>query len=389
MKTDLKIHVIAPALPPQLDGIGDYTAHLAAELAHFAEVKALTVQGQAHAAIPGVAIEPTFSVEQPDSVMEFARRIEADPPDWVLLQYQPFSYGRWGLNLSLPRVMEQIKRRQPEMRFALMVHEPFVPVDCWQNAVMTTWQRWQLWALGRTADTVFFSIEAWTKKFASWFPGKPVLHLPVGSNIPLVPTARGEARARLGIAENTLILGLFGTAHNSRLMEPTRRAAEAARSAGQDAQVLYIGPQVQAVRAALGDIPLIADGALPPDEVSRRFAAMDVYFAAYADGVSTRRGALMAGLQHGAAIVGTRGALTDGILNTWDGRAFLLADVNAPDEMDAQAQRLLHDAALRQQMGEGARQLYREQFAWDKIAARLLQTVTGRASLRALKESIR
>ena len=372
----MKIHIIAAALPPQLDGIGDYTAHLAAELAQSVDVKVLTVQGHSHAPIPGVTIEPAFDVENTKSVWEIVRRIDADPPDWALLQYQPFSYGRWGLNLHLPRVMQQIRRQNPKTRFALMVHEAFVPVDCWQNAVMTTWQRWQLWMLGRTADVVFFSIDAWAEKFAPWFPGTPVLPLPVGSNIPLIPITRTEARARLGIADATLVLGLFGTAHNSRLLGPIRRAAEAVRDAGRDVQVLYLGPQVQAIHEALGDVPIIADGALPPDEVSRRFAAMDVYFAAYTDGISTRRGALMAGLQHGAAIVGTRGALTDGILNAWDGRAFLLADVTAPGELDAQALRLIHDAALRQRLGEEARQLYQTQFAWDKIAARLLQALT-------------
>ena len=34
--------MIAAALPPQLDGIGDYSARVAAELAHSAEVTVLT-----------------------------------------------------------------------------------------------------------------------------------------------------------------------------------------------------------------------------------------------------------------------------------------------------------------------------------------------------------
>ena len=227
----LKIHVISAALPPQLDGIGDYTANLAAELARSVTVKVFT-GAQAPTPIPGVRVETALTVDEPRSVWNLAAGVAADPPDWVLLQYQPFSYGRWGLNLHLPRVMRQIKRRHPRTRFALMVHEPFVPIDCWQNAVMTTWQRWQLWMLGRAADTVFFSIEPWAQKFAIWFPGKPVRPLPVGSNIPLVALSRAEARARLGIPEDTLILGLFGTAHASRLLEPVRRAAEAAKQAG-------------------------------------------------------------------------------------------------------------------------------------------------------------
>jgi len=113
--------------------------------------------------------------------------IETDTPDWLLLQYNPFSYGRWGLNLDLPLVIRDIKRRQPFIRIALMGHEPFVPISNWRSAIMTTWQRWQLWMLGRSADVVFFSIQPWARKFQTWWPNKPVLHLPVGSNIPRLP----------------------------------------------------------------------------------------------------------------------------------------------------------------------------------------------------------
>ena len=371
----MKIHIITAALPPLLDGIGDYTANLAAELACSTTVTVLT-GAPAAAPIPGVQVVTAFSADDPRSVWNLVDRIAADPPDWVLLQYNPFSYGRWGLNLHLPRVMRQIKRDLPGTRFALMVHEPFVPINNWKNAAMTTWQRWQLWSLGRTADVVFFSIEPWARKFTPWFPARPVLHLPVGSNIPLVPIARAEARARLGIPNETVVFGLFGTAHDSRLLGPVSGAMDLARKAGRDALVLYIGPHGQVVRKALGvDMPFRDDGRLSPDEVSLRFAALDLYFAAYADGISTRRTTLMTGLQHGAAIIGTRGHLTDSMLKQEDGRAFLLADSDAPDESNRHALCLMENVSLREQLGREAQRLYQAEFAWERIAARLLDAM--------------
>jgi hypothetical protein len=193
------IQIIAAALPPQLNGIGDYTANLAATMAGSIRVKVLTVTGQPHRPIPGVAIEPVFCVSEPRSVRRIERHVEADRPDWLLLQYQPFAYGRWGLNLHLPLSIAAIKREWPETRIAVMVHEPFVPIESWKTAIQTSWQRWQLWKLGRSADLVLFSIEAWARRFQSWFPGQPVMHLPVGSNIPLVRTPESVIRARLGI----------------------------------------------------------------------------------------------------------------------------------------------------------------------------------------------
>ncbi len=367
----LRIHIVFPALPPRLDGIGDYTANLAGELAKSAKITILTDAGP-YAPIPGVTITPTFSPAEPRSLVHILPRVAADRPDWLLLQYNPFCYGHWGFNPHLPHALRALKRRFPETRLAIMAHEHFVPVLNWKWAVMTTWQRWQFWMLGRCADRLFFSIDPWARKFRKWFPDKPVLHLPVGSNIGRVCLPRAQARARLGIGEGTAVLGLFGTAHISRMLARAREAAEVVRQTGREVLVLYAGTDAEAVRTALGPIPACAEGPLPPAEVSRRLSAVDVYLAAFLDGISTRRTTLMAGLQHGLATVGTAGINTDDCLRAENGRAFLLSDANAPEAFNAHVLRLLEDAPLRARLGQEASRLYQREFAWDRIASRLL-----------------
>ena len=123
----MKIHMISAALPPRLDGIGDHSAHLAAELARSSDVAVLT-GAPAPDPIPGVRVRTAFAADDPASVWGLACPVAQDRPDWVLLQYNPFSYGRWGWNPHLPRVMRRIKRDAPGTRLALMVHEPFVPI---------------------------------------------------------------------------------------------------------------------------------------------------------------------------------------------------------------------------------------------------------------------
>ncbi|HLV81564.1 MAG TPA: glycosyltransferase family 4 protein [Chthonomonadaceae bacterium] len=372
----MKIAIIAAALPPRLDGIGDYTAHLAAELAGSATVTVLA--GQEHAApIPGVEIVPAFLAAQPGSVRALATQVEKDPPDWLLLQYNPFCYGPRGFNPRLSQVWRGIRRRHPEVRLALMVHEPFVPVTNWKFAVMTTWQRWQLWSLGRAADSVFCSIDPWARRFRPWFPGKPVAHLPVGSNVPLTPLARSEARDRLGISEETVVLGVFGTLSWTRLLARIRAAAETVRAGGRDVLVLYMGPDGGLVRQGLDGFPVRADGPLEAGEISRRFAAVDIYLAPFVDGVSTRRTSLMTALQHGVATAGTRGWLTDALLVAEDGRALLLADAKDADAYKACVRRLLEDDALRARLGQQAQRLYQREFAWERIAAQLMRAFSA------------
>ncbi len=174
--------------------------------------------------------------------------VAADRPDWLLLQYNPFSYGRRGLNLSLPRVVRASSGTSPGTRFALFAHEQFVPVHDWKHAVMTTWQRWQFRQLGRAADVIFSSIDVWAAGNRRRFPGTPVVHMPVGSNLPRVAIGRAEARARLGLTDGDAVLGVFGRTHNSRLMAPLGHAIAAARAAGHRPVLLYIGPDVAALR---------------------------------------------------------------------------------------------------------------------------------------------
>jgi glycosyltransferase involved in cell wall biosynthesis len=65
----------------------------------------------------------------------------------------------------------------------------------------------------------------------------------------------------------------------------------------------------------LTDIPstvtVISPGRLEAGALAECLSAADVYLAPFADGVSSRRTTLMAALQHGLAVVGTDGPMTD------------------------------------------------------------------------------
>jgi glycosyltransferase involved in cell wall biosynthesis len=370
----LNIIIIAAALPPQLDGIGDYTACLAAELARSASVTILT-GAPTPDPIPGVRIETVFSADAPASVQGIADYVKANPPDWVLLQYNPFSYGKWGLNLHLPETLRRLRRVSPGTRLAVMVHEPFVPIITPQFAVMATWQRWQLWRLGQAADVLFFSIDPWAKRFSKWFPGKSVHHLPVGSNIPLVPISRQEARERLSISSDVVVLGLFGSMHISRMLGHVRAAAQSVQDAGKNFILLYVGPSKRAIYSALEGIPMIADGPFPSEEISRRFSAMDVHLTPFDDGISTRRGSVMCGLQHGIATVGTRNYNTDKVFWQASGEALLLAATHDEAEYKAQVLRLLEQPELRTDVAQGGQRLYQENFTWERITGSLLTSL--------------
>jgi glycosyltransferase involved in cell wall biosynthesis len=375
----MRIDLVYPTLPPALNGIGDYTAHMARALAEQgADVRVFTDEASPAAAIPGVEVVPAFTVAPRSGVRRLGAHVEAHPPDWLILQFEQFSYGRWGLNPFLPLVLRSLRRTCPQTRLALMAHEDYVSAtESPQFAVMSLWQRPQFWALGHLSDRVFFSIEPWAQKYQSWFPSVPVEHLPVGSNIPRLPLSRTEARARLQLPLDAFLVGLFGSAHPSRQIDLVGTTLTHLHARRADLGVLYVGASGAAVRRAVpADVPLYDVGPQPAADVSACFAAMDLYLVPFKHGVSTRRGSFLVGLQHEVPTLSTSGAETDVLLReAADEGAFALVPWANADAFHTAAERLLLDAADRAAVGRAGSRFFDATFAWPRLATRLLHSL--------------
>ncbi|MEM8557253.1 MAG: glycosyltransferase family 4 protein [Bacteroidota bacterium] len=374
----MHVALLFPTLPPRLDGIGDYTARLAATLGERVRTTVLTAQPDADP-IPGVDVDVAFSKASRKGVLEVVDAVancaEADRPDWVVVQYNPFSYGTYGLNPWLPLALRQLRRRCPGLRIALMIHEPFVPLTTPTYLVETLWQRPTLWALGRVADAVFTSIAPWAERFARWFDA-PVRHLPIGSNIPLEDVSRDEARAEFGLAD-TFAVGLFGSGFTKGMDAHVRQAILAILETRPNATLCYVGRRGAALREALATptmraVPFRDLGPLPADAVSRAFTAFDLYLAPYPDGFSTRRGSTMVALQHGTPTATTLGHLSDPLVHAQAGHAFAATPSDDPAAFAHAAAALVVNEAQRDVLGVAARDLYAAEFAWPHVADRLL-----------------
>jgi glycosyltransferase involved in cell wall biosynthesis len=128
-------------------------------------------------------------------------------------------------------------------------------------------------------------------------------------------------------------------------------------------------------------MPLIDAGALPAEDVSSHLAAMDLHLTPFIDGVSTRRGSFMAGLQHGVPSVTTLGVHSDHVLRGASGDAFAASPAGDAAAFAARSAALAGDEELRAAMRPAARRLYDEEFAFDRASARLmamLEKVTAR-----------
>jgi len=378
----MRIDLVFPILPPTLNGIGDYTARLGQALAQSGcEVRILTAQEE-HDVDSDVEVVQSFGLQPKSKLFSLVDAIRTTPPDYLLVQYEQFAYGRYGFNPLLPPVLGYIKHQVSATRLAVMFHEDFVPMTSWKNTIMTTWQRAQFWALGRLADVVGVSVQPWAERYSSWFPGTEVAHWPVGSNIPRRGRSRDTVREQLPF-DGSCVAGVFGALRGSRMIDWICQSAQALQRETTDLTLMYVGPDGSLLKDALPDVDVYNTGPLPAEEVSRHLLAMDLHLAPFIDGASTRRGSFLAGLQHGVPTASTHGSLTDTLLLERNGGPFRLTPVDEPDTYVQMVLDLASNPGLRRSMRSQAEDFYKENFRWDQIADRirasLASTIPGSA----------
>jgi len=319
--------------------------------------------------LPGLDVVHDFDSRFPWTLGKAARSRDFQPGDTVFFQYTNFAYGRYGFNPWLAPALRRLRRKG--LRIATMFHETYMPAVGFKIRLMGAWQRVFFRAVGEASDVCFFSIEPWADRYSSWFPRAKVRTLKVGSNIPPVATTREAERARLGLDDDEVSLVVFGGTHPSRLFEWIVDASAALRSAGIRHRVVHVGPDREEVARRLEGAPLLELGILDPDGVSRALRTADIFLSPISDGASSRRGSLLAGLEHGLCCLTTAGDSTDSLFHEQDGRGVVFARDRA--DFSRLTVDLAKDRRRCSGHGELAASFYRANFSWDSIAGNLLR----------------
>jgi hypothetical protein len=123
--------------------------------------------------------------------------------------------------------------------------------------------------------------------------------------LPFCALTKKEARAQLGFPADAILLGVFGSAHGSKMVNWVGSVARAVSHRFPRASVVYIGQDGRRLRDACAGVPLIDRGLLPAAEAAAGIRAMDLLLAPFSDGISTRRTSAMSALQHGVPVCST------------------------------------------------------------------------------------
>ncbi len=356
-----RIALYCPELPPAPGGVADHTLLLSRALvAAGADVAVLGGTGEPGRFEPIPALTGVAPSRGAYDLSEGARRLGAIA---VLVQYVPFLYGRLGLAPSLARALRRLGGIG--IRVGLFVHEPFVPLTrpaWWLTGVP---MRWQFRVVVRSADVVFAAVPHFLHLACRVArAGTRLVAVPVGATIPVVPAARAEARAALGLTDAEIAVGVFSPRASG--LRPDWLAHAAAALGGVRARWVFFGRGSETPPDGFPpDVRSRCLGWLEPERASRVFRALDIAAAPYQDGLTLRRTSAMAALAHGIPLASSRGPLSDPALEA----AALCADSAAG--FGAHLARLAADAALRDTQGRRGKEIYDARGSIEVLAARV------------------
>lgn len=369
------VGLLVQTLPPSHDAIGEYTRELAIELARSVPVRVFSNSAVTFDPLPAVDVIPAFGIEGRERFAHLKGCLSSPELASLVVQYNPFCWGRRGWAPDFVTLLEGVKKDRPELKLAVMFHETYMMNPGFRSWVMRLYQRRQFQRLVECADVSFFSTKTWADEHRPMFPGKRLVGLPVGSNLPKSSLQYHAARSLHGHQKDEFVCGVFGGSHVSRLFPWIETAVQSiARELSGEANVklVYIGDS--AWQWQCGSVPVVRLGRLEARDAANAMKGLDLLVNPLTDGLSTRRGSVMAAIQHGVPVVSTHGHCTEPIWCSPPAAGIFLGSVNDQDSWD----RVAADAARavrqgRADIGNSLEGFYRMNFDWPVIAERLMQ----------------
>ncbi|HEY4691644.1 MAG TPA: glycosyltransferase [Anaerolineae bacterium] len=384
----MRIGLITGEYPPMQGGVGDFTRELARALIDLGHAVVVIMSSSVPPLVDSpVQVEPIISKWNLScwrAISDAARRLRLDV---LNIQYEPAAYA---MQIGINFFPWWYRRQSNRVPVVTTFHDLRVPY-LFPKAGPLRWKIVDL--LARHSDAVIATNEEDHLALSSKLTNYPIIHLiPIGSNIPpSLPLGfdRERERARWGASDHDWLIAYFGFLSMSKGGLALLRSIGLLLNDGLPARLLLIGgrtgssdpsnaqyaAEVDRALAALGLRDRVHfTGYVDPAQVTAAMAAADVMALPYADGVSFRRGSLMAALAHGKAIVTTHPRAV--IPQLKDGENCVLVAPGDAGALSTGIRRVMAEPGLRARLEAGALELSR-QFTWDAIAARTAEVYRG------------
>jgi glycosyltransferase involved in cell wall biosynthesis len=168
------------------------------------------------------------------------------------------------------------------------------------------------------------------------------------------------------MGEGGTVLGHFGTAREPWIAARLAAVVPPLLRARPEVVFLLLGRDSREMRSRLLAVApglharVRASGPLASEDLSRHLGACDVMLQPYGDGVSTRRGSMMATLAHSRPVITTSGVFSEPLWR--QSGAVALVEAGDVAAMSTALAHLMNDARERARLGAAAGALYAQRF---------------------------
>lgn len=379
----LFVGLISGEFPPLPGGMGDYTRELANALHKLGVQPWVLTSGKVRSSALDLpfAVLPHITKWNFSSLAQVASIIRKRKPEILHLQYQAAAYG---MSLAIHLLPWRLRLTRPRPKLVVTFHDLRVPYLFPKAGPL---RPWALKVLARGCEAVIATNPEDQKSINSWGLKREAHFIPIGSNIPPqpLPGYSPEAwRRSLGVNPQETLVSYFGFLNQSKGGEDLIRALHILKEKGIKIKLLMVGAaagsvdptdqayalKVKGLISQLGvEDMVIWTGFEPAERVSGHLLASDLCVLPYRDGVSFRRGSLMAALAHGLPIVSTMPGTEN--RQIVDGENMALVPPQDPQALANKIEVLATDPGLRERLAQGAKRLS-QGFSWDRIAEKTL-----------------
>jgi glycosyltransferase involved in cell wall biosynthesis len=371
----MRIGQITGEYPPMQGGVGAFTQELSRALAGLGHETFVFTD---HRAADGSKNEPARVTADAHTwgwgaLSRIRHWAQAQKLDVINIQYQAAAFNMAAFVHILPVRLDNVC-------VVTTFHDLLVPY-LFPKAGPLRYQA--VLTLARSSDGVIVTNRGDQERLSSERSIASLRHIPIGSNIRpnLAPDYnRAVWRAALGFQPDDIVIGYFGFLNASKGIDTLLQGVRIALNNKLPVKLLMIGGRTgssdpinvvyaQEVDQMVEDLDLDGHirwtGFVDDQAVSGHLIAADMVALPFRDGVSFRRGSLMAALAHGCAIITTHPQMDVPELISDDQVRMIPAE--SPTALSIAIEDLAYNPELREDLGRHARDLA-QQFTWENIA---------------------
>ncbi len=378
----MKLLFITNNFPPIIDGVGDYTFHLANELVkHNNEVHILCsnkpeIKKKANELVlRNIFVHPIILKWNKNGINLAYKKIKEISPNWISLQYVPYAFNKYGIPFWISKLIDKLYISN--QKTITLVHEAYI----WRkdeinpkNYTIYLLQKYYGNNIFKKSNKLITSLKFYKDILIKHYNKKTNL-IPIGSNIIKPTNISPEELLKLKKSYQTdskeKIIVLFGVRDTSMIM----KSQSILQKKGYSIKILGIGKHKTTNQPSNN---IIYTGPLSNDDIYKHLAMADVFIMPEKishnneGGASLKSGSLAAALMCGLPIITNKGNLTDLDLIHKNNIYFTPYSI---DGFVTAIIELIDNKPLNETLRKNALITYQNQLTWKIIAQKVLDTI--------------